>query len=367
MPPLSVYFARAMDARPLKDIVADDEKYARLLGKIDGVLMNPFQQRPQDLIQDASKVVERDLANLKNSSVVLADLSIPDYQYVGCIFEIVCAATHNLPVVLVTGEKDLHKRVFFQTYCDFITRDATEAVNYIFRAHTQLGTEQQMIEMQAYYDSIALNYMDKSVRTHRLNKQDAETHRRERTQLRAVIRQYSKGSVCQIGIGTGDWTETICQVADKVIGVEVSPAMLKQARKNLSSYNNIRFLHCDALKEDISGGPFDCVVAYFLLSLLPRSMQDKLFSHVRRILKPGGLFIIADTRRPGDLPAQGLGRRQLQERKTKGKVFTLYKEHFVGDSLTRLLENKGYAVVAANEETAWFSWAVVHHRATEST
>jgi ubiquinone/menaquinone biosynthesis C-methylase UbiE len=351
-----VYFARAMDARPVEDVVADDEKYIRLLEEIGAVIANPFEQDPQNLIQDALSVVERDLANLKASDIVVADLSVPGYQYVGCVFEIVHAAMNDIPVVLVIGERDLHQRVFFQAYCDFITKDVADAVEYILRAHTQHGVEQQMVEMQQYYDGIAPMY--KSARTYRLGEKDAETHERERAELRAVIQGYVKGRTCQIGIGTGDWTKTICQTADEVVGVEASPEMLKQARRNLSSYSNMKFLLCDALKESISGEPFDRVAVYFLLSLLPRSMQGRLLDHVHRIMKPDGLLIVADTKKLGDLPARGLGRRQLQERQIGSKTFTLYKEHFVGDSLVRLLEKKGYTTVASSEETTWFSWAI---------
>jgi ubiquinone/menaquinone biosynthesis C-methylase UbiE len=126
----------------------------------------------------------------------------------------------------------------------------------------------------------------------------------------------------------------------------------------LSAYSNVSLQRCDALKDDIGGGPFDCVVVYFLLSLLPCRMQDKLLRAVQRILKPGGLLVVADTKKPGDVPAQGLGRRQLQSRSSGGKAFTLYKEHFAGDSLADLLVKKGYETQASSRGTSVFSWAV---------
>lgn len=363
---LSVYFARAMDARFREDILSDDEKYLELLRPIGGNIINPFDQKSRNPIQDGLSIAQRDLAKLKESDTVLADLSVPDYQYVGCIFEIVHATINDIPVILNVGERDLSNRVFFQAYCDFIAKDACEAVEYIRRAYTQRGVEQQMAEMQTYYNEIASKYTDESVRTHKRSREDMEPFTRERAELGAIIEKYVRGKVCQIDIRTGGWTRTICETADEVVGVETSPEMLVQARKNLSSYDNVSFLQCDALKEDISGGPFDCVVIYFLLSLLPRSMQDRLFDRVQKIIKPGGLLVVADTRKVGDLPAMGLGRCQLQQRKSDGKTFILYKEHFVGDSLVKLLEKKGYVVVVSSAETIWFSWAV-SRRSRQST
>jgi ubiquinone/menaquinone biosynthesis C-methylase UbiE len=358
MSDLTVYFARAMDARSREDIVLDDEKYIKSLRAIGANIINPFQEKDQNRLQDGWSIAHDDLANLKASDIVLADLSVPHYQYVGCIFEIAHAAMYDIPIILVVGERDFGNRVFFQAYCDFIAKDAGEAIEYIRRAHTEEGVGQQMAEMQAYYDAIAPRYMDTSVRTHKRHQEDMETFTKERAELRAVIKEYARGKVCQLGIGTGDWTRTICETASEVVGVEISPAMLVQARQNLSSYSNVSFLQYDALRDDITGGPFDCVVMYFLLSLLPRCMQDRLFDRILRTMKPGGLLIVADTKRIGDLPAIGLGRRQLQKRASGGNEYILYKEHFVGDTLAKLLEKKNYVITASSGQSIWFSWAV---------
>ena len=137
MSELAVYFVRAMDARPIEDIVSDDKKYTELLRTVDGVIVNPFEQESRNPVEDGLRVAEHDLASLETSDVVLADLSVPDYQYVGCIFEMVHAAVNSIPVIVVVGARDFPNRIFFQAYCDFIARDAAEAVEYIRRAHTR--------------------------------------------------------------------------------------------------------------------------------------------------------------------------------------------------------------------------------------
>lgn len=355
MSELSIYFARAMDARDANDIKAEDEKYMKLVSSIGGFIINPYKEKIHNPLEDGGRVAHDDLELLKISDVVLADLSIPDYQYVGCIFEIVHAANNDIPVILVEGERDFHNRYFIQAYCDFISKTGEEAVEYIRRAYTKKGIEEQLAEMHAYYDEIAYNYQTNYSGTDIRSKAE---YRQERETLRMIIREHAKGKTFQIGIGTGDWTKTICETADSVVGIDQSERMISEARKNLSSFSNMSFLCGDIFKDRFENGAFDCVVVYFFLSILPRSAQHRLFNIVRQLLKPGGLLIVADTRKKRDFSSIGLGRHQLQQRKCGDRVFTLYKENFYGDSLAKLLEKEGFKVIDSNYEAVWFSWAV---------
>jgi ubiquinone/menaquinone biosynthesis C-methylase UbiE len=231
-------------------------------------------------------------------------------------------------------------------------------MEYIRRAYTSEGIDSQMKEMHAYYDRIAREYEEESVRTHKRDQENMGPFLKARSELRDIIKNSAEGTVCQIGIGTGDWTRAVCETAKIVVGVEVSQEMLAKAKHNLASFDNVYFVNCDFLKEDIEAGPFDCVVVFFLLSLFPRSQQDLFFHQVQKILKPKGLLVVADTKKLGDLPSIGLGRRQLQQRRSGDKVYTLYKEHFFNDSLASLLEGKGYEIIDRSIGTTWFSWVV---------
>jgi ubiquinone/menaquinone biosynthesis C-methylase UbiE len=362
MSELVVYFARAMDDISVENIIFAENEMSQLLEAIGAHIRNPFKENDIALVQDGYSVAEHDLERLRSSDVLLADLSLSGYQYIGCIFEIVHATIKGIPVVLIVGERDFERRVFFQAYCDFIARNAEEAIEYIRRAYTPSGLEQQMVEMKAYYDAVAKKYSTNSVRTHKRSTEEIEVFTNERAELREVIRKYASGDTCQIGIGTGDWTKTLCKSSNSVLGIEQSQEMLAQARVNLAPYENIEFIQMDVFKEGIRGGPFDCVVVYFLFSLLPSLIQSKLFHHVQQVLKPGGYLIIADTKKMGDLPAIGLGRRLLQKRSSGDREFTIYKEHFVGDSLVKLVEKHGYEIVDSNSEVIWFPWVVAYSK-----
>lgn len=355
MSELSVYFARAMDARSPKDIIKDDENYTKLLKTIGGTIINPYKQGNQSPIEDGLTVSQFDLELLLKSDIVLADLSIPGYQYVGCFFEIDRADIHDIPVILVEGERDFHNRHYIQAYCEYIAKTPGDAVEYIRRVHTIEGIDEQMNEMYDYYDKIANNYNESHGKT---NAQNNTRYGQERENLRMIIEKHAKGKTLQIGVGTGDWTKTICETADWVVGIDQSKKMIDQARKNLSSYFNMDIIHGDIFKNEIKNGPFDCIVIYFLLSLLPSYIQLRLLNIVLEILKPGGLLIIADTKKMRSLPSIGLGRHQLQHRRSGNQVFTLYKEHFYGNSLVKLLEKEGFKTIDSSKKSVWFSWAV---------
>jgi ubiquinone/menaquinone biosynthesis C-methylase UbiE len=358
MPDLVVYLARAIDARRQEEVFFDDEKYSKLLASIGGTIVNPFQGRFLDPLQDGLAIAERDLATLQASDLVLADLSIPDYQYVGCIFEIVHAAFHDIPVILVVGERDFSKRIFFQAYCEFIARHADEAIEYIRRAYTSEGIRQQMAEMKAYYSQMAPQYSSESAKTHHLPHDEELVFLKERQELRAVLNKYANGRVCQIGIGTGDWTTTVCDAARTVLAIEQREEMLKLAQVNLAEHLNVEFLRCDILEDEFDAASFDCVVVDLLLGLFPRPIQDRFFQKVCKLVKPGGLLIVVDTKKSCAFNTIGLGKHQLQELRSDDRTYVIYKEHFVGDSLTKLLKRKGYGPIEASTNSVWFSWVV---------
>lgn len=351
MAELSVYFARAMDERDPGDIIRDDENYAELLSHIGGVIKNLYEPKCRNPIEDGLNVAQHDLELLNASDIVLADMSIPNYQYVGCIFEIVHAAINNIPVVLVNGQNNFHNRYFIQAYCNFIAKTKEDAVEYIERAYTKKGIEKQMEETHAYYNMAADKLESMEIQT----KGGFEA---ELNSLRKIIRKYVTGKTFQVSIGTNQWTKSICENASEVIVIYRSKEMIDRARSNLSSYSNISFLHGDIFENDIKCGPFDCIVIYFFLSLLPPPIQKRLLNCVRAILKPGGMLIVADTLERVDFPSIGLGRCRLQEQKIGDKMFTLYKERFYSDSLVKLLEKQGFDIVDSSPNPICFSWAV---------
>lgn len=88
----------------------------------------------------------------------------------------------------------------------------------------------------------------------------------------------------------------------KVIGVDFTPAMIKQARTNAEKlgYNNVEFREGDIDDMPVSDDVADVIVSNCVLNLVPN--KSKVINEIFRVLKPGGHFSISDIVLVGNLP-----------------------------------------------------------------
>ena len=88
----------------------------------------------------------------------------------------------------------------------------------------------------------------------------------------------------------------------KVIGVDFTPAMIKQARTNTEKlgYNNVEFREGDIDNMPVSDNVADVIVSNCVLNLVPN--KTKVIHEIFRVLKPGGHFSISDIVLVGGLP-----------------------------------------------------------------
>jgi len=116
--------------------------------------------------------------------------------------------------------------------------------------------------------------------------------------------------VLDVGCGTG--LPSARQLADggcEVTGVDISPAMLALARRNVPE---ARFVELNATELDSLPGPYDAAVAFFSLLNLPRAIIPPVLGMVRGALVPGGLFSLAMVESDvDDFPILFLGARIL--------------------------------------------------------
>lgn len=111
-----------------------------------------------------------------------------------------------------------------------------------------------------------------------------------------LARELPPGSrILDIGCGTG--LPTARQLSDaghRVVGADLSPAMIKLARDNVPAAEFHRLDLAD-LRSGRLGGPgsFDGVAAFFTLLMLPRREIPYALRMLHDLLRPGGLMALS--------------------------------------------------------------------------
>lgn len=113
--------------------------------------------------------------------------------------------------------------------------------------------------------------------------------------IKALIAQSSikaESRVLEIGCGTGRLAALISQRGCEVFGIDVSQAMLSEARKNAPEAH---IAHMTATQiDELEPGTFDHIVSTLVFSELSETELDFVLRESKKLLKPGGTLIVAD-------------------------------------------------------------------------
>lgn len=110
------------------------------------------------------------------------------------------------------------------------------------------------------------------------------------------------GDVLDIGSGTGTFARLLAPRARSVLGVDLSPQMVRIARERSVGFPNVEYRADDVRLMDLPRGSFDAVVSIATFHHLP--LRETL-ARVRDTLRPGGVLAVLDLYRsemPRDLP-----------------------------------------------------------------
>ena len=96
--------------------------------------------------------------------------------------------------------------------------------------------------------------------------------------------------VLELGCGTGTTAIRLADAVATITATDIAAAMLDIARGRAAEagVTNVTFAHADAA-EVVAGAPYDAVMAFNLLHLLPD--REAALAAIRRDLRPGGLLI----------------------------------------------------------------------------
>lgn len=101
---------------------------------------------------------------------------------------------------------------------------------------------------------------------------------------------FPKDSILDFGCGTGRMTQFMVKDYKKVIGIDISPTMIKEAKKKLNN-SNIEFLETNGFSVSLPENSVDVVFAYHVFQhLKEKGMAEKLFGEIYKVLKDKGVF-----------------------------------------------------------------------------
>jgi ubiquinone/menaquinone biosynthesis C-methylase UbiE len=164
---------------------------------------------------------------------------------------------------------------------------------------------------RAYYDEFSRWYEKERGRGYHALIDDLEV---------SVAEPYARGArVLEVGCGTGLILERIARVAERAVGIDLSPGMLEQARqRGLDVHEGM----ATALPFDDAS--FDLVYSFKVLAHVPEI--EKALAEMVRVTRPGGT-VLAEFYNPWSLRylAKRLGPAgRISENTTEAAVYTRF-------------------------------------------
>jgi protein-L-isoaspartate O-methyltransferase len=118
-----------------------------------------------------------------------------------------------------------------------------------------------------------------------------------------LARRVASGkSVLDLGCGEGYGSNLLAEVASRVVGVDLSPQAIEHARIRYQR-PNLNFEVSDCRKTGFPDGGFDLIVCFEMIEHIEEHHQ--LLSEVKRLLRPGGCFVVSSPDKAVYSDAQG--------------------------------------------------------------
>lgn len=101
---------------------------------------------------------------------------------------------------------------------------------------------------------------------------------------------YTRGVICDLGCGAGQVAHYLHTHGQEVLGVDLSPEMLAQARRRNP---DVEFIEADMRHLPVTDAAWGGVVAFCSLVHLARSDVPLVLLEIRRVLQAGGLLLLS--------------------------------------------------------------------------
>jgi ubiquinone/menaquinone biosynthesis C-methylase UbiE len=119
-----------------------------------------------------------------------------------------------------------------------------------------------------------------------------------RERIRRFVAPSGEERVLDSGTGTGALAFAIAPLVREVVGVDIVPEMLGEARKRAGDFPNVRFVEGDLTRLPADLGPFDLTASSRTLHHVPR--PELALAELTRATMPGGRMLVIDSLAPID-------------------------------------------------------------------
>jgi ubiquinone/menaquinone biosynthesis C-methylase UbiE len=101
-----------------------------------------------------------------------------------------------------------------------------------------------------------------------------------------------------VGTGTGALAFALSPLVAEVVGVDLVPELLAEAKRRASDFPNVRFVEGDAGKLDLGSDSFDLTGC--LRTLNHAARPELVVAELTRVTRPGGQLLVVDQIAPVD-------------------------------------------------------------------
>ena len=182
-----------------------------------------------------------------------------------------------------------------------------------------------------YSDARAAEYDKNYITSSTASMSDSNSYREDVSTVSRLLPEYISGEHIDLACGTGFWLQFYEKNCHAITLIDQSERMLYECSlkiKQLGIENKVKIICDDLFNYPFEQNKYDSALIGFLISLLTKSEEHDLFNILKRILKPGGIFIIIDSiwnnERAANRKKTGIQKRVVND----GCEFQIYKRYF---------------------------------------
>ncbi len=146
--------------------------------------------------------------------------------------------------------------------------------------------------------------------------------------------------VCDMGCGPGQVARYLRDVGAQVFGLDISPRMVEQARHRNP---DISFQEGDMTALPMPDSALAGIAAFYAIVNIPKESLGIVFREMARVLKPGGLLLLAFH----------IGNELLHEEELWGKRITMNFFFFPTAEICNSLRDAGFAIAEVVERAPY--------------